>query len=69
MKYIAAVQIVVEAENPTEASEIIHGLLYENNDGHVIDWGYISLGGRMLNPIEGDLPPADRDPYREPEDE
>ena len=69
MKYIAAVQIVVEAENPTEASEIIHSLLTEDGWENVIDWGYISLGGRMLNPIEGDLPPADRDPYREPEDE
>jgi hypothetical protein len=63
------VQIVVEADSEDDASEIIHSLLTEEGWEYVVDWGYISLGGRMLNPIEGDLPLADRDPSREPEAE
>lgn len=48
-KYVATVQIVVDANNEDEACDAISGVL--DHEG-VFDWGYVKIGGQYTYPVE-----------------
>ena len=49
--FVATVQILVDAGDPSEAADSIHEILQSTGDV-MIDWGYLKVGAQRMTPSE-----------------
>lgn len=58
MKYVATVQLVVDADTPDEAADVVSSLMTgvgETNE-FIEDWRYAKFDGQFLHPTQRTIP-------------